>query len=175
MNLNQSQSTRRLVEAAMIAAIYTVLTLLASAMGIAFAGVQFRFSEALTVLPVFTPAAIPGLTLGCLLSNIIGSPFGILDWVCGTAASLLAAVLTRLVRHITIKGLPVLAPLPPVLTNAVIIGAMISYTMPEGFTMAGFWASALSVGIGQFIVCYALGLPLIFALQKTGAAKKVFG
>ena len=175
MNKNQSLRTRRLVEAAMIAALYTVLTMLASAMGLAFAGVQFRFSEALTVLPAFTPAAIPGLTLGCLLSNIIASPFGVLDWVCGTAATLLAAVLTRAVRNVTVKGVPVLAPLPPVIANALLVGGLIAYTMPEGFTMAGFWTSALSVGIGQFVVCYALGLPLIIALQKTSAAKKIFG
>lgn len=171
--MNQSLKVRRLVEAAMIAAIYTVLTYAAATLNLAYQGVQFRFSEALTILPVFTPSAIPGLAIGCFLSNL-GSPMGIIDWVSGTSATLLAAVLTRLLRNLTIKGLPVLAPLPPVFTNAVIVGCVIAVTDPAGFSIPLFAAMALSVGLGELAVCYGLGLPLIVVLKKTGAAKRIF-
>lgn len=171
--MNQSLKIRRLVEAAMIAAIYTVLTYAAAALNLAYQGVQFRFSEALTILPVFTPSAIPGLTIGCFLSNL-GSPMGIIDWVSGTSATLLAAVLTRMLRNLTVKGLPILAPFPPVLTNAVIVGCVIAVTDPDGFSVPLFAAMALSVGLGELVVCYGLGLPLIVMLKRTGAAKKIF-
>ena len=171
--MNQSLKVRRLVEAAMIAAIYTVLTYAAAALNLAYQGVQFRFSEALTILPVFTPSAIPGLAIGCVLSNL-GSPMGIIDWISGTSATLLAAVLTRLLRNLTVKGLPVLAPFPPVLTNAVIVGCVIAVTDPAGFSVPLFAAMALSVGLGELAVCYGLGLPLIAVLKKTGVSKRIF-
>lgn len=101
--MKQSQKLRYLVQGAMIAAIYTVLTLLAALWGLAYGPVQFRFSEALTILPVFTPAAIPGLTVGCLLSNIF-SGYGIYDMVFGTLATLLAAAGTRLLRNNRFRG-----------------------------------------------------------------------
>ena len=171
--MNQSLKVRRLVEAAMIAAIYTVLTYAAAALNLAYPGVQFRFSEALTILPVFPPSAIPGLAIGCFLSNL-GSPMGIIDWISGTSATLLAAVLTRLLRNLTVKGLPVLAPFPPVLTNAVIVGCVIAVTDPAGFSVPLFAAMALSVGLGELAVCYGLGLPLIAVLKKTGVSKRIF-
>ena len=171
--MNQSLKVRRLVEAAMIAAIYTVLTYAAAALNLAYPGVQFRFSEALTILPGFTPSAIPGLAIGCFLSNR-GSPMGIIDWISGTSATLLAAVLTRLLRNLTVKGLPVLAPFPPVLTNAVIVGCVIAVTDPAGFSVPLFAAMALSVGLGELAVCYGLGLPLIAVLKKTGVSKRIF-
>ena len=171
--MNQSLKVRRLVEAAMIAAIYTVLTYAAAALNLAYPGVLFRFSEALTILPVFTPSAIPGLAIGGFLSNL-GSPMGIIDWISGTSATLLAAVLTRLLRNLTVKGLPVLAPFPPVLTNAVIVGCVIAVTDPAGFSVPLFAAMALSVGLGELAVCYGLGLPLIAVLKKTGVSKRIF-
>lgn len=174
MNLTQTQRTRRMVDAAMIAAIYAALTYAAAGMGLAYGDVQFRFSEALTILPIFTPAAIPGLALGCLISNL-GSPAGVIDWVFGTGATLLAAILTRAVRNIRFKSVPFLAPLPPVLVNAVVVGSVLAFTaVPEGFSFAAFFAFALSVGLGELAVCYLLGLPLAAALEKTGAAKKIF-
>ena len=91
----QSKNVQYLTLGAMIAAAYTVLTLLAAALNLAYGEVQFRFSEALTILPVFTPAAIPGLALGCLLSNL-WSGFGVADMVFGTLATLLAAIATRM-------------------------------------------------------------------------------
>ena len=109
----QTRSTVFLAQGAMIAAIYTVLTLLAATMNLAYGPVQFRFSEALTILPLFTPAAIPGLTIGCLLSNLF-SGYGAADMIFGTLATLLAAIATHMLRNVRIKHIPWLAPLPPV-------------------------------------------------------------
>lgn len=168
-----SQRVQYLVQGAMIAAIYTILTLMAATLGWAYGPVQFRFSEALTILPIFTPAAIPGLALGCLLSNI-WSGYGAMDMLFGTTATLLAAIATRMVRNIRFKHIPILAPLPPVLFNGLIIGLEIALLSRGGFVWAGFWSAALSVSAGQLVVCYALGLPLAAALQKNGLESKIF-
>ncbi len=122
---HQSNRTLRLAQGAVIAAAYTVLTWLAALVGLAYGPVQFRFSEALTILPLFTSAAVPGLTIGCLLSNIL-SGYGIYDMVFGTLATLLAALLTRAVRNVKFRGVPVLAPLPPVIFNALMVGLEIT-------------------------------------------------
>lgn len=169
-----STRVRRMAYGAVIAALYAVLTYAAAAMNLAYGGVQFRFSEALTILPVFTPAAVPGLALGCLLSNL-ASPLGLVDWVFGTLATLLAGALTYAVRKVKVKNLPILAPLPPVLTNALIVGFEVACLSDAGFTLANFsWAAfgagALSVGLGELVICYALGLPLYAALQKAHLA-----
>ena len=163
----QMKRTQYLAQGAVIAAIYTVLTLLAAALNLAYGPVQFRFSEALTILPIFTPAAVPGLAVGCLLSNI-WSGYGAADMIFGTLATLLAAIGTRMVRNIRFKNIPFLAPLPPVLINAVIVGLEIAFLSPGGFVWAGFWSAALSVGAGELVVCYVLGLPLAAALEKSG-------
>ena len=168
-----------LTQSAVIAALYTVLTYVAAALNLAYGPVQFRFSEALTVLPVFTPAAIPGLALGCLLSNLM-SPLGIVDWVFGTGATLLAAILSYMLRKICVGRVPVLSLLPPAVCNALIIGWEISCLSEAGafhfsyFNPAVFWPNALSVGAGELAVCLVLGLPLILLLQKSGADKKIF-
>ncbi len=177
--MRTTKNVRFLTQAAMIAALYAVLTYAAAAVNLAYGAVQFRFSEALTVLPVFTPAAIPGLAVGCFLANL-GSPLGLVDWIFGTGATLLAAVGTWMARKIQIKGVPVLAPLPPVVANVVLVGFELSCLSSAGtfalgnFTWAAFGASALSVGIGELVICYALGLPLLLALRKTGASQRLF-
>lgn len=168
-----------LAQGAVIAALYAVLTYVAAAMNLAYGPVQFRFSEALTVLPVFTPAAVPGLALGCFLSNL-ASPLGVVDWVFGTAATLIAGLGTWLTAKVRWKGIPVLAPLPPVLANAAIVGVEVACLSEAGtfawanFSWAAFGAGALSVGLGELAVCCCLGIPLILALQKTGVSKKMF-
>lgn len=100
--MSTSKKVRFLALSAVIAALYAVLTYVAAALNLAYGAVQFRFSEALTVLPVFTPAAIPGLALGCLIANL-GSPLGIVDWVFGTGATLIAAVGTWIVGKVRVK------------------------------------------------------------------------
>lgn len=177
--MKKSTKVAFLAQGAVIAALYAVLTMVAASLNLAYGPVQFRFSEALTVLPVFTPAAIPGLAVGCFLSNL-ASPLGVVDWIFGTSATLVAAIATRAVRNIQVKGIPLLAPLLPVLANAVIVGFEVACLSGAGtfgfgnFTWAAFGAGALSVGLGQLVVCYALGVPLMMALRKTPVAGKLF-
>jgi len=147
-----------LTKTAIIAALYTVFTLLIAPF--AYGPVQFRLSEALTVLPFIMPEAILGLFIGCIISNIL-SPYGFLDLLCGSLATLLAAYLTS---RATNKWL---APLPPVIVNAVVIGAVITISMSEGEAfMATYALNALNVGVGQVVVCYGLGIPLLLILKK---------
>lgn len=162
----RKSNLHQLTQAAVIAALYTGLTLLAAMLEVAYGPVQFRFSEALTILPALTPAAIPGLALGCFLGNVLTSPYA-LDWAFGTAATLLAAVLTRLTRNIQIKNMPLLAAFWPVVCNAVIIGAQITLYTPAEASWLFFATTAATVGAGQLVVCYLLGLPLYSALKRT--------
>lgn len=159
-------TARYLTRAAIIAALYVVLTYLAGLMNLAYGPVQFRFSEALTVLPFLFPEAIPGLFVGCVVSNLI-SPYGAFDLVVGSAATLLAAIWTAKC------GRRWFAPMPPVLCNAVLVGAMIAWYeagFGAGFALA-FAYNALTVGLGELVVCYALGLPLLRVLENRGIAK----
>jgi uncharacterized membrane protein len=169
---NQTDRTRALARAAMIAALYTVLTLLSALLGLAYGPVQFRVSEALTILPVFTASAVPGLTVGCFLANLFSGYST--DMIVGTLATLIAAAGTRLLRNIRWHGLPILAPLPPVLVNAVFVGAEIVILSPGGFAWTEFVTQALSVGLGELAVCYGLGLPLAALIIPNKAVKKLF-
>ena len=147
--------TKYIIQAAVIAAIYAVLTVALAP--ISYGVMQVRVSEALTILPLFTPAAIPGLFVGCLVSNTLG-PYGLVDMICGSAASLLAAWCSRLLR-----GRPALVPLPPVLFNGVIIGGMLYFAYGIGVPLI---PCMLWVALGQAISCYGLGYPLLRCLQK---------
>lgn len=160
----QRKSTVFLVQAALIAAIYAAITYFISPLS--FGAQQFRISEALTMLPVLTPAAVPGLAIGCAIANL-GSPLGLVDIVCGTLATLIAAVLTRLTRNIRFKNLPLLSLVFPVLLNGIIIGLEISFFLPEGMSFMGFLYSGGSVALGEALSCYVLGLPLFAALNRT--------
>ncbi len=152
-------SARWIATAAVIAALYAALTYVSAPL--AFGQVQFRLSEVLTVLPYFTPAAIPGLFIGCILGNI-ASPFGLVDIVCGSAATLLAAVLSR---KMPVKWL---VPLPPVITNAVIVALELHFVAKMPLLL-----TALYVGFGEAVVCFGGGIPLLLALEK--AAPRLFG
>lgn len=148
-------TTRKLIQAALIAAVYATLTVMLGSFG--YGPVQFRIAEALTVLPALTPAAIPGLFVGCMAANLLG-PYGMLDMVLGSAATLVAALLSyKLRKH------PLLVPLPPVLVNAVVIGAMLYYAYGVPMSLAACMAT---VGLGQLVSCYALGYPLLRILSK---------
>lgn len=160
------------VEAAVIAALYAGLTYAASLLNLAYGGIQFRFSEALTILATLSPAAIPGLAIGCFLGNIT-SPYGLVDIICGTLATLIAAVLSYWTRNVKFKDLPLLSAIFPVLTNAIIIGLEITLFMPEGFKMQAFLISALQVGLGELVICYGLGIPLYKVIKKTKLDKKL--
>jgi uncharacterized membrane protein len=156
--MNQKSAIRSITLSAMIAAVYAALTMALPALS--YGPVQLRFSEALTVLPFFLPEAVPGLFLGCVISNLL-STFGIADVVFGSLATLLAALWTSRVKN------PWLAPMPPVVCNMVIIGALIAWFEAGGFG-AGFlpaWIyNALTVGIGELAACYLLGMLLLYIL-----------
>ncbi len=160
----KKKSTAYLTQAAIIAALYAVMTFFLQPLS--FSGGQLRISEALTILPVITPAAVPALAVGCFISNL-ASPFGVLDLVLGTSATLVAAVLSRLTAHIRIKNLPVFSAVFPVILNSISAGLVITIMNGGGFTLAAFAASALSVAAGESIVCFLLGLPLCRVLEKS--------
>jgi len=160
-----------MAQAAMIAALYIVLTFIANAFGLANYAVQVRFSEALTVLPYFTPAAIPGLFIGCLLSNIL-TGCALPDIVFGSLATLLGALGTYALRK-----WKWCAPVCPILANTVIVPLILVYgygLMIEGMSLIqclGFYC--LTVGAGEVISCGILGMILLTALQKYG--NRLFG
>lgn len=166
MNHNK---TTRLVQGAVIAALYAALTYAAGALNLAYGNVQFRFSEALTVLAAYTPAAIPGLTIGCFLGNL-GSPYGIVDILCGTFATLCAAVFSYVARNVRFKNLPLLSACFPVLFNGVIVGAEVAVFAGGNF-LSLYPINALWVAFGEAVVCFAGGIPLMLAVQKTGLQK----
>ena len=154
-----------IITGALIAAAYAGLTYLSNVFNLAYGPIQLRVSEILTILPVFTPAAIPGLTIGCFIANI-GS-FNVADLLFGTLATLAAAILTYFLRNIKIKDIPFLAFLPPVIVNAVVIGFEIAlFLLPEGYSFWGFIISGFEVGIGQFIVCFIFGIPFYLVVKK---------
>lgn len=163
--MSRYNKTKFIITGALIAAAYAGLTYLSNVFGLAYGPIQLRVSEVLSILPVFTPAAIPGLTLGCFIANI-GS-FNAADMFFGTFATFLAAVLTYLLREIKLKNLPILAMLPPVIVNAVIIGLEIAWLyLPEGSGFLGFVISFLEVGLGQLIVCVGFGIPFYIVVKK---------
>lgn len=145
-----------LTTAAIIAAMYVVLTWVAYP--IAYTGAQFRVSEALTVLPFLYPPAAWGLFAGCAIANI-GSPLGLIDVVCGSLATLSAALVTSRVKSRW------LAPLPSVLINAVAIGAVVTLAA-GGASIWVFAVAAAQIALGQLLACYGLGMPLLIALQR---------
>lgn len=168
MNSKQKQITR-LVHGALIAAVYAAATYALSA--ISYGPIQFRISEVMTVFSVFTPAAIPGLTVGCILGNLT-SPYGIWDIIFGSLATLLAATAARILRRIAPKGLPVLSILMPVIFNALIVGAEITFFFPNNnASMTAFAISALQIGAGELTVCILGGIPLFLAIRKAGIFK----
>lgn len=144
--------SKKMMRGAMVAAIYAALTIVLAP--ISYGPVQLRVAEGLTVLPFFFPEAIPGLFLGCFLANLYGG-YGIMDVVFGSLATLLAALLSRKMPH------PWLAPLPPVLVNALIIGWILNVTLGLPFGLM-----ALQVGLGQLLSCYVLGMPLLYAVKR---------
>ncbi|MBQ6115869.1 MAG: QueT transporter family protein [Oscillospiraceae bacterium] len=152
----QRKKTLFIAQAAIIAAIYVALTYAFAPFS--FREIQVRISEALTILPVFTPAAIPGLFVGCLLGNILGGAV-LPDIIFGSLATLIGAFFTWKLR----KAHPFLAPVPPILSNALIIPFVLRYayqiTLPIPMMM-------LTVGIGEVISCGVLGLLLYYALRS---------
>ena len=154
--MERPSKTRFICETAVVAAIYAVVTLLLAPFG--FLQFQVRVSEAMCVLPFFTPAAVPGLFIGCLIANLFGSgTLGLMDIIVGSLATLLAAFVTWKLRGRS----KWLLPLPTVLAIAFLVPWTLS-------VMLGlpYWMNVLTVGIGQAIACYAIGMPLWFLLKR---------
>ena len=154
--MKKTTNVTLLVQAAMIAALYVVLTIIANALGLASQAIQVRFSEALTILPYFTPAAIWGLFVGCILANFLTGA-AIPDVVFGSLATLIGAFLTyRLRKH------KWLAPIPPIISNAVIIPPVLLFA----YGIRPLWFSFITVTAGEIISCGILGMLLLFTLEK---------
>lgn len=150
-----------LTQAAMIAALYVVLTLFVNSFALASGAVQVRISEMLTILPAFTPAAIPGLFIGCFLSNLL-TGCCILDIVMGSIATLIGAIGARLLRR-----WKWLIPVPAILANVIIVPYVLTSPYGYGLTDA-WWYLVITIGAGEIISCGILGMILFFALQKYG-------
>ncbi len=161
-----------IVEAAIIGAVYASLTYLSSVFGVAYMGIQFRFSEGLTILSCLTSSAIPGLTIGCLIGNL-SSPYGIIDIILGTVATLIASILSYKTRHVTFKGLPILSPIFPIIINALVVGAEITFFMPAGFLIKAYFINALQIALSQAVMCYGVGLPLYNVIKKMNFDKRM--
>ncbi len=145
-----------LTQAAMIAAVYVVLTYLLAPFS--FSQIQVRVSEALTILPLFTPAAIPGLFVGCLLGNMLGGAV-LPDIIFGSLATLAGAFFTYRLR----KRNPFLAPIPPIVANTVVVPFVLRFAYGVNLPIP---LMMLTVGIGEVISCGVLGMILYFALRK---------
>ena len=150
-------TTKRICRAGVIAALYVVLTYLASLLGLSSGVIQVRLSEALCILPIFLPAAIPGLAVGCLLANALTGAV-VMDIVLGPVATLAGAVGTWLLRRH-----PRLAILPPILANVIIVPWVLryGYGMPDAI-----WYMMLTVGAGEVISVGGLGTVLYEALRR---------
>ncbi len=167
----------KITQTAIIAAMYAALTYAQSFLlpGTTTAAVQFRASEALNVLALFTPAAIPGLTLGCIISNLYSIGQGLpLDMIFGSLATLGATVCIYFLRNAKIKNYPFPAMLMPALWNGVIVGWEIEYFFIEGgFHFSSFLVQGGLVALGELGVMFTLGTALYFAFVKGNIGKRI--
>lgn len=153
------RKARFITQAAVIAALYVVLTYIANMFGMANGIVQVRISEALTVLPYFTPAAIPGLFIGCIISNTLtNSTFVVYDIIFGSLATLVSACASYALRKYKFA-----VPIPPIIINSLTVP--IIYNIFLRLDDHTFWASVGLVGAGEVISCGVLGIALILALE----------
>ena len=165
---------RKIAFAGVVAALYAAMTIIIAP--ISYGPVQFRIAEALCILPFFYPVTALSLFIGCVIANLF-SPYGILDIVAGSMASLLAALVTMQLGRIRRDTLAMktLACLPPVIFNALIIGAVIAWSSTSGGE--AFWpafiVNGFQVGLGQILVMYGVGLPLMVYLPKSNIFKKL--
>lgn len=150
------KSTLFLTQAAMIAAIYVVLTYVFAAFS--FGSVQLRIAEALTILPMFTPAAVPGLFVGCLIGNILGGAV-LTDIIFGSLATLAGAWGTHLLR----STVPMIACLPPIIANTIVVPFILRYAYGTNLSIP--WMM-VTVGAGEILGCGVLGCILFYAIRK---------
>lgn len=155
--MRKGNKTQFITQAALIAALYVILTFIANAFGLANYAVQVRFSEALTILPYFTPAAIPGLFIGCIIANTLTGCM-VLDIIFGSIATLIGAFATYALRHFKW-----FAPVPPIISNTVIVPFVLRYVYEIPGSIPYFM---LTVGAGEVISCGVLGMILLFAVNR---------
>lgn len=174
--MKSSKTLKRLCITAVIAALYTAISLALAPF--AFGNIQSRISEALTLLPILFPESIGALALGCALTNFFGALLGVnvlgfLDVFIGTLATVLAAFCSWKLRDIKTFNQPLLAAFMPVLFNGLIIGAELGWVLfpPEEF-LTGWLICGMEVAIGEALACFILGLPLIHALKKADLVKR---
>ena len=167
-----SKKIRFLVYGALIAALYVALTYLQNFLipGSATWAIQFRASEAMCVLALMTPAAVPGLTVGCLLFNISYAGALPLDFLVGSLATLLATAGMYWLRKLTVRGFPLIGMLLPALTNSLLVGWELTV-----YIGGGFWLNALYVAIGEAAVLLTLGSALYYAMKKRRLDIRLFG
>ena len=161
------KKTSYLARCSLIAAAYAALTLAFPALS--YGPVQVRVSEALCILPFFMPEAVWGLTVGCLVANLVGVAMGVtLPWdvLIGTLATFISVVITRKIR---IKWL---VPLPTVISNAVLVGIMLTYIILPSSETVPLWYNIMTVGAGEVIACYGLGIPLFSVMEKVIGRKE---
>lgn len=166
-------NVKSIVKAATIATLYVLLTYLQNILfpGSTSAAIQFRASEALMMLALFSPTAIFGLTAGCCIANIFsGLP---LDILVGSFATLVAGILIYVTRNIKIKGFPMLSLLFPALCNGIIVGAEIQIFFIGGFQWISFLIQAACVFLGELAVSITLGIPFFYIISKTKIDKLV--
>jgi len=176
--MQKTQKTRYITTGAIIAALYAVLVVAVPALS----RFEFRVSEILTILPVFTPAAIPGLTVGCIAANFTSALgdfnlAGVWDTLFGSCATLIAAILTRRLRGVLITGakLPIPAALPPVIVNALIIPLEITLVTMSRFDMNTYLYWAGIIAFTQAVTCIVGGLILYKALAGNRVRFTLFG
>lgn len=159
-------TARDLTTAGLIAALYVLLTFIANLLGLASGVIQVRFSEALTILPIFTGAAVPGLFVGCILANIL-TGCALWDIIFGSLATLAGAVGTYYIG----RKIPALGPVFPILANCIVVPPVLMYVygVPDAY-----WFLVLTVGAGEVISCGILGGILYQALKRRNIYRNIF-
>lgn len=175
----KNKSIQMISQASIIAALYAALTIMQNVLlpGSASMAVQFRVSEVLTVLALFTPVAIPGLTVGCIVANISSiSSLGAVDMIFGSIASLLAALSMYALRKVKFFKIPFPALLMPALMNGIIVGFEIDFFFVNAysFDFTDFLIQGGLVAIGELVVLMVLGIPFYLALDNSSTIKKMF-
>lgn len=160
-----SKRTKKIVYGALIAALYAVITIALAP--ISYGQIQVRVAEALTIMPFFSSYSILGLFIGCIIANMVGGN-GIFDVVFGSLATLISAVITYYIGKSNLRYKRYLAPLPPVIINAIIIGIELNVVFKLPLVASMLW-----VGLGEMVACYVLGLPLLLYIDKNEKIKEM--
>lgn len=158
-NYSSHHKIRFLVEAALFAALYAALSYASNLFGMSFGMLQFRLSEVLMPFAAWSPACLIGLSVGCFLADLV-SPLGPIDWIFGTLATAVSCLLIYITRKVTIKKLPVLAPLWASLINGLTVGLLLTYTLPSAEFWLAFLESFFAIFISELLLTALGGLPL---------------